>query len=132
MLKMLQQTDVDALVYAMVLQHKSLVHHSIEVLKVTDHSIGQSIIETIQEILLLFLISVHLIGSIAKHLGKLGDILIHRHGSLLQILEFLLLKLDQTLGNMVRTESGSKLRPVDTLRFLMSFYVSTPLISCRS
>jgi hypothetical protein len=116
-----------------VLQHKSLVHHSLEVLKVTDlHSIGQSIIETIQEILLLFLISVHLIGSIAKHLGKLGDILIHRHGSLLQILEFLLLKLDQTLGNMVRTESGSKLRPVDTLRFLMSFYVSTPLISCRS
>jgi hypothetical protein len=74
-----------------VLQHKSLVYHHLEILKVLSfQSIGQSIIQTIEETFLLLLISVDLIGSIARQLGKHGDILIHRHGSLLQILELLL------------------------------------------
>jgi hypothetical protein len=32
---------------------------------------------------MLLLISVHLIGSIARQLSELGDILVHQHGSLL-------------------------------------------------
>jgi hypothetical protein len=49
-----------------VLQHKSLVHHPLEVLKVSGlQSVGQSIIQTIQEAFMLLLSSVHLTGSIA-------------------------------------------------------------------
>jgi hypothetical protein len=58
-----------------VLQHKSHVHHPLKVLKVLGfQSIGQSIIQTIQEILLL--ISIYLIGSIARELGEPVNILI--------------------------------------------------------
>jgi hypothetical protein len=50
-----------------VLQHKSLIHHPLEILKVPGfQSIGQTIIQTIQETFLLLLISVNLIGSIAR------------------------------------------------------------------
>jgi hypothetical protein len=50
-----------------VLQHKSLIHHPLEILKVSGlQSIGQSIIQSIQETLMLILISVHIIGSIAR------------------------------------------------------------------
>jgi hypothetical protein len=46
------------------LQHKSLVHHPLEILNVPGlQIIGQSII---QETFLLLLTSVHLIGSIAR------------------------------------------------------------------
>jgi hypothetical protein len=49
-----------------VLQHRSLVHHPLEVLKVSSlQSIGQSIIQNIQETLLLLLISVDLMRGIA-------------------------------------------------------------------
>jgi hypothetical protein len=117
---------------SIVLQHKGRVHHSLEILKVPGlQSIDQSIIQSSEETFLLFLISVSLIGSLARQLSEYGDVLIHRHGSLLQILE-LLLQLDHSLGNMVSTESSSKLRPVDALRFFMSFHVHIPPISCRS
>jgi hypothetical protein len=57
---------------SIVLQHKSLVHHPLEVLKVLNlQSIGQSIPKAI----LLLLISVNFIGSITRQLGKLGDVL---------------------------------------------------------
>jgi hypothetical protein len=63
---------------SVVLQHKSLVHHPLEVLKVSGHqSVGQSIIQTIQEIFLLLLISVYLIGSITRQLGNTSDVLVH-------------------------------------------------------
>jgi hypothetical protein len=52
-------------------------------------------------------------------LSELGDILIHRHGPLLQILK-LLLQLDHSLGDMVCMESRSKFWLVDTLGFLMA------------
>jgi hypothetical protein len=75
-----------------VLLHKSLVHHPLEVLKVLGlQSIGHPIIQSIQKAILFFLISVHLIGRIARQLGELGDILVHRHGPLFQILKLLLL-----------------------------------------
>ncbi len=52
---------------SMVLQHKSLVHHPLEVLKVLSlHSIGQSVIQAIQETFLLLLISVDFIGHRAR------------------------------------------------------------------
>jgi hypothetical protein len=63
---------------SVVLQHKSLVHHTLKVLKVLSfQSISQSIIQTIQETLLVLLISVHLIGSIVGQLSEPSDILIH-------------------------------------------------------
>jgi hypothetical protein len=114
-----------------VLQHKSLVDHPLEILKVPSlQSIGQSIIQAIQEALLLLLISVNFMGSIARQLCELGVILIPRHGSLCQILE-LLLQLDYSLGNMVCTESSSKLRPIDALGLRMGFHISIPLVGCR-
>jgi hypothetical protein len=33
---------------------------------------------------------------------------------------------------MMCTESGSELRPVDALRFLMSFHISIPPVSCTT
>jgi hypothetical protein len=63
-----------------VLQHKSLVHYPLEVLKVSSlQSIGQSIIQAIQETFLLLLISVDLVRGIAGQLGELSDVLVHRH-----------------------------------------------------
>jgi hypothetical protein len=117
---------------SVILQHKSLVDHPMEILKVPSvQSIGQTIIHTIKEIFLLLLINVDLIWSIARQLSKPGDVLIHKHQSLLHILEFLL-QLDHAMGNMVSTESNSKLRPVDALRFLMSFHISIPPVGYRS
>jgi hypothetical protein len=61
---------------SVVLQHKCLVHHPLEVLKVSSlQSKGQSIIQAIQETFLLLLISVDLMRSIAGQLSKLGDVL---------------------------------------------------------
>jgi hypothetical protein len=104
----------------------------LEIIKVPSlQSIGQTIIHTIKEIFLLLLINVDLIWSIVRQLSKPGDVLIHKHQSLLHILEFLL-QLDHAMGNMVSTESNSKLRPVDALRFLMSFHISIPPLGYRS
>jgi hypothetical protein len=33
---------------------------------------------------------------------------------------------------MMCTESGSKLWPIDALRFLMSFHISIPPVGCRT
>jgi hypothetical protein len=49
-----------------------------------------------------------------------------------QILKFLLLQLDNSLGNMMCTESSSELQPVDALGLLMGFHVSIPLVGCRT
>jgi hypothetical protein len=85
-------------------QHKSLVHHPLEVLKIPDlQSIGQSIIQAIKETLLLLFISVNFMRSIARQLSELGDILAQRHGPLFQIMKLLLLQLDNSLGNMMCT-----------------------------
>jgi hypothetical protein len=65
---------------SMILQHMSLVHHPFEVLKILGlQSIGQTIIQAIQKIVLLLLISVNFLRSIARQLSELGDILDHRH-----------------------------------------------------
>jgi hypothetical protein len=75
-----------------VLQHKSLVHHPLEILKVLSlQSIGQSSIQDIQETFLLLLFSVNLMRGIAGQLGELSDVLVHRHGPLFQILKLFLL-----------------------------------------
>jgi hypothetical protein len=120
-------TDADALAYtplyhtSMILQHKRLVHHPLGVLKVSGlQSIGQLIIQAIQEAFLLLLISVDFMQGVARQLSELGDVLIHRHGPLLQILELFLLQLDNSLGNMMCTKSSTELRPVDALGFLMA------------
>jgi hypothetical protein len=63
-----------------VLQHKSLLYHPLEVLKTPSlQSIGQSIIQAVQKIVLLLLIGVHFICSIVRQLSELGDVLIHSH-----------------------------------------------------
>jgi hypothetical protein len=75
-----------------ILQHNSLVHHPLEVLKVSSiQSIGQSIVQAIQETLMFLLISVNFMRGVARQLSELGDVLIHRHGPLFQILKLLLL-----------------------------------------
>jgi hypothetical protein len=116
-----------------VLQHKSLVHHPFKVLKVSSlQSIGQSIIQDIQETLLLLLISVDLMRGIAGQLGELSDVLIHRHGPLFQILKLFLLQLNHSLGNMMCTESSPEFWPVDGLGLIMGFHISIPPLDCRT
>jgi hypothetical protein len=81
-----------------VLQHKSLVHHPLEVLKVSVfQNIGQAIIQAIQEIFLLLFISVDFMRGVVRQWSKLGDIFVHRHGALFLILK--LLQLDNSFGN---------------------------------
>jgi hypothetical protein len=104
----------------------------LEILKVSGfQSIGKSIIQSVEETLLLLLIGVHIIGSIAGKLCEMSDILAHCHGSFLQILE-LLLELDNALRYVMRAESHPELIPVDGVRFFMSFNICISPISCRS
>jgi hypothetical protein len=70
-----------------------------------------SIIQSIEETLLLLLIGIHIIGSIARKLRETSDILSHHHRSLLQILELLRLKLDNALRYEMRPESHLELIP---------------------
>jgi hypothetical protein len=52
---------------SVILQHKGLVHHPLEVLKVSSlQSIGQLIIQAIQEILMFLLISVDFMWGVAR------------------------------------------------------------------
>jgi hypothetical protein len=88
----------------------SLVHHPLEILKVPClQSIGQPIIRAIQETLMFLLISVNFMRGIVRQFSELGDVLIHRHGPLFQILKLLILQLDNSLGNMMFMKSSSKL-----------------------
>jgi hypothetical protein len=67
-----------------VLENKSHVYHGLEILEVTCFQcIGKSIIQTIEETLLLLLIGIHIIVSVAGKLHEMSDILAHHHGSLL-------------------------------------------------
>jgi hypothetical protein len=118
---------------SIVLQHKILVHHPLEFLKIPGlQSIGQFIIQAIQKIVLLLLISAHFIWSIARQLSELDDVLVHSHGPLFRILKLLLLQLDNTMGNMMCMKSRSEFWPVDALGFLMGFHVSIPPVGCRT
>jgi hypothetical protein len=117
---------------SVVLQHKSLIHHPLEILKISSlQSIGQSIIQSIQKIVLLLLIVIHFIWGIARQLSELGDVLVYSHGPMFQILELLLL-LDNPLENMMCIESSSKFQSADALGFLMGFHVSIPSVGCRT
>jgi hypothetical protein len=79
-----------------IFEHKSLFYHGLKIVKVTCfQSISKSIIQTVEETLLLLLVGVHIIGSIAGKLYEMNGILTHHHGSFLRIKE-LLLKLDNT------------------------------------
>jgi hypothetical protein len=117
---------------SMILQHKSLVHHTLKVLKLSSlQSIGQPIIRVIQETLLFLLISVDFVRGVARQLSELCDVLVHRHGPLFQILK-LLLQLDNSLRNMMCTKSNSELRLVDALGSLMGFHISIPPVGCMT
>jgi hypothetical protein len=117
---------------SVILQHKGLVHHPLEVLKVSSlQSIGQPIIQAIQEILMFLLISVDFMWGVARQLSELGYVLIHRHRPLFQILKFLLYH-DNSLGSMMCTENNSELQSVDAPRFLMGFHISIPPVGCRT
>jgi hypothetical protein len=118
---------------SVVLQHKGLVHHPLEVLNVSGlQIIGQTIIQAIQKIVLCLLISVNFMRSIARHLSELSDILIHRNGPLFQISKLFPLQLDHSLGNMMCIESSSEFQPVDALGFLLCFHISIAPVGCRT
>jgi hypothetical protein len=77
---------------------------------------------------LLLLVGIHVVWSVLGKLREMSDILAHYHGSLLQILELLLLELDNTLRYMMRSESHLELIPVDAFGLFMSFYICNPPI----
>jgi hypothetical protein len=71
-----------------ILYHKGLVHHPLEVLKISGlQSIGQPIIQAVQETLLFLLISVNFMQGVMGQLSELVDVPVHRHGPLFQILK---------------------------------------------
>jgi hypothetical protein len=77
---------------SVIFWHMGLVHHPLKVLQVSSlQSIGQPIIQAIQETLLFLLISVNFMRGVARQLSELGDVLVHRHEPLFQILKLLLL-----------------------------------------
>jgi hypothetical protein len=116
-----------------ILQHKSLLHYPLELLKVSSlQSIGYPIIQAIQETLMFLVNSVDFMQGIARQLSEPDDVLIHRHEPMLQILKLFLLQLDNSLGNMICMKSSSELWPVDSLGFLMGFHVSIPTVGCRT
>jgi hypothetical protein len=118
---------------SLVLKHKSLVYHGLKILKVTCfQSTGKSIIQSIEETLLLLLVGIHIIRSVMRKLHQMSGILTHYHGSLLQIMELLLLELDNTLRHVMRAESHLELIPVDGVEFFMSFYICILPINYRS
>jgi hypothetical protein len=64
--------------FSAIFQHKGLIHHPLEVLKVLSlQSKGQPIIQAIQETPLFLLISVDFMWGVARQLSELGDILVH-------------------------------------------------------
>jgi hypothetical protein len=68
---------------SVIFQDKGLVHHPLEVLKVSSlQNIGQPIIQSIQEALMFLLISVNFMRGVARQLSEHGDVLVHRHGPL--------------------------------------------------
>jgi hypothetical protein len=105
----------------------------LKILKVSSlQSIDQFVIQAIQEIFLLLLISVDLMQGIAGQLGELSDVLGHRLGPLFQILKLFLLQLDHSLGNMICKESGPEFWPVDALGPLVGFHISIPSVGYRA
>jgi hypothetical protein len=116
-----------------ILEYKGIVYHGLKILKVTCfQSIGKSIIQSIEKTLLLLLVGVHIVGSIAGKMHEMSDILAHHHGSLLQILEFLLLELHNTLRYVMKSESHLELITVDAFGCFMSFFICIPPIICRA
>jgi hypothetical protein len=80
------------------------VHHQL----ILDRT-NQSVLEVI---LLLFIIR-HVYGGVAGQLNELVMVLTHRHCSLLQCKELLLLELHQTLGYVLLSELVLEFLPVD-------------------
>jgi hypothetical protein len=116
-----------------ILKHKGLVYHGLKILKVMCfQSIGKYIIQSIEKTLLLPLVNIHVIGCVAGKLHETSGILTHCYGSLLQILKFLLLELDNTFRYVMRSESHLELIPIDTFGSIMSFYICIPPIRCRA
>jgi hypothetical protein len=105
----------------------------LKILKVLGlQSVGQSIIQAIQETLMLLFISVDFMRDVTRQLSELGDILFYRHGPQFHILKLLPLQLDDSLGNMMHMERSSEFRPVDPLGFLMGFHVRIASVGCRT
>jgi hypothetical protein len=89
-----------------ILKHKSLVYHGLKILKVSGfQSISMSIVQSVEETLLLLLIGVHITWSLAGKLFETSDTLTRHHGSLLQILELLFIERDNALRYVMRAES---------------------------
>jgi hypothetical protein len=61
-------------------------------------------------------------------LHETNDILAHGHGSLLQIIKFLFLELEYSLGYMMRAKSSLEFILVDTFRFFMGIFICIPPI----
>jgi hypothetical protein len=117
----------------MIFQDKSLVYHSLKVLKFTSfQGVSKSVIQTIEKTILLLFIVVHVVRSIAGLLCEATDILTHSHSSLLYIFKFLFLDLDNPLGYMMRPENHLELIPIDVVGFFMGFYICIPPISCST
>jgi hypothetical protein len=97
-----------------MLHQNGIVHHLLEILKSMHHQlILDRTNQTIPEVILLLCVIYHIYRRVARQLEELVPVLTHRHGSLFQRKELLLLELHQTLGYVVLPEQVPELLPGD-------------------
>jgi hypothetical protein len=113
----------------LVLHNDGLINHSLEILIVNIKYLELDFnIEPIQECILFLFISVDIIWSISWQLSKSVEILLHSHATLLQILDFFLLKLQGTTGYIISSESCLELIPCDSTNVLVRVVLRLPPI----
>jgi hypothetical protein len=112
-----------------MLHQDGIVHHLLKILESMHHQlILDRTNQTITEMILLLCVICYIYGSIARQLDELVPVLTHRHGSLFQRKELLLLELHQALGYVVLPELIPELLPGDSVGGVMGCGVSIPPI----
>jgi hypothetical protein len=94
------------------------VHHVLKIDNITGlESISETIVQSVEKLVLLLLIYIHVI---------------HGHRTLLQIFKFFLLGLHHSKWHMMGPEVVPEFLPVDGLWLLMGFNICVPPIYNRS
>jgi hypothetical protein len=99
-----------------VFELQGLVHYVLKIPKISGlQCINQTIIKPVEETVLFLLALVHIIWGVVLQLGDLSNILIHRLGALLQVLDLFLFQLDHALRNTMSAERSPELLPINAL-----------------
>jgi hypothetical protein len=94
--------------------------------------ISQSIIESIQKIVLFLFIRIHITRGVMGQFSEMSNVLAQWHRPLLQVLKFFLLHLDNASGYVMQTKCSPELLPIYVVGFLMCINIRIPPVGCRS